>query len=75
MAAIVPRNFKLLDEYDAAIGKEGKSLISGKHNGYIHYGLDEDREDVIMMHHWRASIIGPQETNLGEFMYELEVCS
>lgn len=57
---VVPRNFKLLEEYDCAIGKEGKSLISGKHEGFIHYGLDEDRDDNHNLHHWRASIIGPQ---------------
>lgn len=61
MAVVVPRNFKLLDEYDCSIGKEGKSKISGKHDGYIHYGLDEERDDNHFLHHWRASIIGPQE--------------
>ena len=60
MTAVIPRNFRLLEEYDCAIGKEGKSLITGKHAGYIHYGLDEDRDDNLMLHHWRASIIGPQ---------------
>ena len=60
MAVVIPRNFKLLEEYDCAIGKEGKSLISGKHEGFIHYGLDEDRDDNHNLHHWRASIIGPQ---------------
>ena len=70
---VVPRNFKLLEEYDCAIGKDGKSLISGKHEGFIHYGLDEDRDDNHGLHHWRASIIGPQSTNLGEFMYDLQI--
>mmetsp|Transcript_28270 Transcript_28270/g.43803 ORF Transcript_28270/g.43803 Transcript_28270/m.43803 type:complete len:150 (-) Transcript_28270:112-561(-) len=69
---VVPRNFRLLEEYDAAIGKEGKSFINGKHSGFIHYGL-EDRDDNLMLHHWRASIIGPQDTQLGEFMWELEL--
>jgi hypothetical protein len=61
MAVVVPRNFKLLDEYDCSIGKEGKSKISGKHDGYIHYGLEEERDDNHNLHYWRASIIGPQE--------------
>eukprot|EP00211_Chloroparvula_japonica_P009754 CAMPEP_0119118906 /NCGR_PEP_ID=MMETSP1310-20130426/625_1 /TAXON_ID=464262 /ORGANISM="Genus nov. species nov., Strain RCC2339" /LENGTH=148 /DNA_ID=CAMNT_0007108307 /DNA_START=283 /DNA_END=729 /DNA_ORIENTATION=- len=71
--AAMPRNFKLLEEYDCAIGKEGKSLVTGKHMGLIHYGLDEERDDNTNLHHWRASIIGPQDTNLGEFMYEMVI--
>mmetsp|Transcript_41131 Transcript_41131/g.57237 ORF Transcript_41131/g.57237 Transcript_41131/m.57237 type:complete len:151 (+) Transcript_41131:129-581(+) len=73
MSVVIPRNFRLLEEYDAAIGKEGKSFVTGKHAGYIHYGLDEERQDNMNLHYWRATMIGPQQTNLGEFMYEIEV--
>lgn len=67
-----PRNFKLLDEYDAAIGKLGASLITGKHANCITYGIDESIDDPLL-HHWRAMIIGPQDTNLGQFMYNLKI--
>merc|ERR1719215_1748562 len=69
----VPRNFRLLEEYDAAIGKELKSFIKDKHEGLIHYGLDEEIEDNILLNYWHASIIGPQGTQLGETIYNLKI--
>ncbi len=36
---VVPRNFRLLAEYDASVGKEGSSLITHPHVGFISYGL------------------------------------
>lgn len=56
----LPRNFKLLEEYDCAIGKKDHpSLIVGAHDGKIFYGLNEDRDDIYL-HYWQGSIIGPQ---------------
>ncbi len=49
---------QLLEEYDNAIGKEGKSFVIGKHQGMITYGLD--REDDITLSSWNAMIIGIQ---------------
>ena len=54
----VPRNIKLLQEYDHSIGKAGKTLIPKEHTGYIDYGLQESSD--AQMAHWRAIIIGPQ---------------
>ena len=68
----MPRNFKLLEEYDAAIGKEGKSLVTGKHAGLIQYGVDEERDDPLL-HHWRGIIIGPQDSHIGQFMYTITI--
>ena len=66
-----PRSFKLLEEYDNAIGKEGKSFVIGKHQGMITYGLD--REDDITLSSWNAMIIGIQGKQTGELMYEVNI--
>jgi hypothetical protein len=63
MSSGMPRNFKLLEEYDNAIGKGGKSLVTGKHEGLIQYGIDENRDDPLL-HHWRGLLIGPQDVCL-----------
>ena len=56
----LPRNFKLLEEYDCAIGKKDHpSLVVGAHDGKIFYGLNEDRDDIYL-HYWQGSIVGPQ---------------
>lgn len=65
----VPRNFKLLDELE----KGEKGLQVGPHAGWISYGL---ADDDIKLHNWNATIIGPQNTNLGDRIYTLRVfCS
>eukprot|EP01006_Ploeotia_vitrea_P039343 TRINITY_DN66336_c7_g2_i1.p1 TRINITY_DN66336_c7_g2~~TRINITY_DN66336_c7_g2_i1.p1 ORF type:complete len:147 (+),score=77.49 TRINITY_DN66336_c7_g2_i1:68-508(+) len=66
-----PRSFKLLDEYDAAIGKSGKSLIKGKHQGMITYGL-ADEEDIDLKT-WNGIIIGVQGKQTGEFIYNISI--
>eukprot|EP00474_Spongospora_subterranea_P001966 CRZ02424.1 hypothetical protein [Spongospora subterranea] len=63
---VVPRNFKLLEELEA--GEKG--ISSGKHAGWVSYGLDGDD---ILLTNWNATIIGPQSTNLGERIYSLKV--
>jgi hypothetical protein len=56
----LPRNFKLLEEYDCCIGKKDHAnLIVGEHVGFINYGLDEAREDIFL-HYWQGMIFGPQ---------------
>merc|ERR1711907_23168 len=70
---IVPRNFRLLDEYDAANGKNGATMIHDpRHAGFISYGADESKDDLLL-HNWEGMIIGPQATHLGEFMYSLQI--
>eukprot|EP00310_Coccolithus_braarudii_P016731 CAMPEP_0183348996 /NCGR_PEP_ID=MMETSP0164_2-20130417/13320_1 /TAXON_ID=221442 /ORGANISM="Coccolithus pelagicus ssp braarudi, Strain PLY182g" /LENGTH=146 /DNA_ID=CAMNT_0025520663 /DNA_START=91 /DNA_END=531 /DNA_ORIENTATION=- len=69
--AAAPRNFKLLEEYDAAIGKAGKSMVKGKHQGMITYGLADD-EDMYLSH-WKGMIIGIQGKQTGEFLYEFSI--
>merc|ERR1711988_95685 len=78
---VVPRIFKLLDEYDASIGKGGVvTLVTPEHDGLIQYGMDEDKAhpdanpcENSKMHYWRGIIIGPQGTAIGEFFYNFEI--
>lgn len=62
----VPRNFKLLDELEQ--GEKG--AYDGPHAGWISLGLEGDD---ILLSHWNATIIGPQNTNLGERIYNLKI--
>ena len=70
---IVPRNIKLLQEYDAAIGRDGKSFIPAEHTAMIGYGADDDTgratEDFMKLTNWHAMIIGPQEVFLFSFSH------
>ena len=52
---IRPRNIKLLEEYDASIGREGKTYIPLEHTGMIGYGASDD----ISLSNWTSIIIGP----------------
>jgi len=70
---VIPRNIKLLEEYDAAIGKGTRTFIPNIHSGFIVYGLDEEKEDNLGMKYWRAMIIGPQESPIGQVIYNLTV--
>lgn len=67
----VPRNIKLMEEYDAAIGKGSKTFIPEEHSGFIGYGLEEQREDNHELKYWHAMIIGPQESPIGQLIYNL----
>eukprot|EP00656_Telonema_subtile_P032812 TRINITY_DN3608_c0_g1_i1.p1 TRINITY_DN3608_c0_g1~~TRINITY_DN3608_c0_g1_i1.p1 ORF type:complete len:176 (-),score=21.85 TRINITY_DN3608_c0_g1_i1:22-549(-) len=69
---VVPRNFRLLAEYDASVGKEGSSLITHPHVGFISYGLENAAEDRLL-HNWTGLIIGPQGSHIGEFMFNLVI--
>lgn len=60
----MPRNIKLMEEYDAAIGKGARTFIPQEHCGFIGYGLEEQREDNHELKYWHAMIIGPQEVHL-----------
>jgi ubiquitin-conjugating enzyme E2 variant len=51
-------------------GKGGKSIASAEHAGFVSYGLWED--DDITLTRWRAMLIGPQNTNLGQNIYIVE---
>eukprot|EP01124_Arcella_intermedia_P018498 TRINITY_DN2547_c0_g1_i1.p2 TRINITY_DN2547_c0_g1~~TRINITY_DN2547_c0_g1_i1.p2 ORF type:complete len:152 (-),score=26.02 TRINITY_DN2547_c0_g1_i1:46-501(-) len=65
----LPRNFKLLAEYDASIGKAGvEPLIKGEHNMFIQYGADDTKDDILL-HYWQGMIFGPQGKQTGELMY------
>jgi len=64
--AIMPRNIKLLQEYDYSIGKEGKSLIPPEHGGMLSYGTIDSTDTSLSK--WDAMIIGPQEVNEGRLM-------
>jgi len=67
----VPRNIKLMEEYDAAIGKGKRTFIPEEHCGFIGYGLEEQREDNHELKYWHAMIIGPQESPIGQLIYNL----
>ncbi len=62
----VPRNFKLLEELE--LGERGK--YAGPHAGWISLGLDGDD---ILLSYWNATIIGPQDTNIGDRIYTVKV--
>jgi len=75
---IEPRNIKLLEEYDLAIGKDGKTNIPDTHMGMIMYGVDkelysEDSDEYAKLSHWRAILIGPQESPIGAMIYNVLV--
>lgn len=69
----VPRNIKLMEEYDAAIGKCARTFIPDIHCGFIGYGLEEQREDNHELKYWHAMIIGPQESPIGQLIYNLTI--
>lgn len=72
----IPRNIKLLQEYDAAIGRDGKTFIPLEHTGMIGYGAEEDAKsdvDFMKLTNWHAMIIGPQESPIGQVIYTLKV--
>mmetsp|Transcript_19926 Transcript_19926/g.40277 ORF Transcript_19926/g.40277 Transcript_19926/m.40277 type:complete len:154 (-) Transcript_19926:260-721(-) len=70
----IPRSFKLLEEYDYAVGKENKTKISGQHKGLINYGLmDYTRESKDPLGSWRGIIIGIQGKQSGELLYNFEI--
>lgn len=48
-----------------------ETLLKGQHANFIQYGLADDGD--IELTHWRATIIGPQGKQLGEFIYMLDV--
>jgi ubiquitin-protein ligase len=62
----VPRNFKLLEELEH--GEKGN--YQGPHAGWISLGLDGDD---LLLSDWNATIIGPQDTNLGDRIYTVKV--
>mmetsp|Transcript_8642 Transcript_8642/g.32537 ORF Transcript_8642/g.32537 Transcript_8642/m.32537 type:complete len:153 (-) Transcript_8642:99-557(-) len=64
----VPRNFKLLGELDDV---EHGGGVSESHIGFISFGLA--RPDDTFLTDWNASIIGPQNTPLGDRIFTLQV--
>eukprot|EP00475_Leptophrys_vorax_P041572 TRINITY_DN78352_c0_g1_i1.p2 TRINITY_DN78352_c0_g1~~TRINITY_DN78352_c0_g1_i1.p2 ORF type:complete len:146 (+),score=29.64 TRINITY_DN78352_c0_g1_i1:116-553(+) len=62
----IPRNFKLLMELED--GEKGHN--SGPHAPWISLGLDGDD---ILLSDWNATIIGPQDTNIGDRIYTVKV--
>merc|ERR1712003_610599 len=70
----VPRSFKLLDEYDAATGKNGKTYVTGRHQGFISYGLTStDRDAKDALGNWTGIIVGIQGKQSGEMIYSFDV--
>ena len=63
---IVPRSFKLLDELERS---EKGSGVPYHHQGFVSYGLLDP--DDINLSTWTASIVGPQNTILGDKIYSL----
>jgi len=62
-----PRNIKLLEEFDASIGRDGKTFIPLEHTGMIGYGASED----MTLSSWTSIIIGPQDSPIGQVIYNL----
>eukprot|EP00823_Brevimastigomonas_motovehiculus_P006238 TRINITY_DN507_c0_g1_i1.p1 TRINITY_DN507_c0_g1~~TRINITY_DN507_c0_g1_i1.p1 ORF type:complete len:156 (-),score=30.77 TRINITY_DN507_c0_g1_i1:687-1154(-) len=70
---VVPRNFRLLaelEEGEKGTTKEDKQ--EHKAAPWISYGLDGEKEDILLSY-WNCTIIGPQNTNLGEYLFNLKV--
>mmetsp|Transcript_24638 Transcript_24638/g.30149 ORF Transcript_24638/g.30149 Transcript_24638/m.30149 type:complete len:143 (+) Transcript_24638:349-777(+) len=65
---VVPRSFKLLDELEQ--GEKGQG-IPHPHAGFISFGLVDSSDMTLSA--WNASIIGPQNTNLGDRIFSLSV--
>jgi len=72
-SAVIPRSIKLLDEYDASIGKGATTYIPLIHTGYIGYGLHEEKADNNDLTYWHGIIIAPQESPIGQLIYNIEV--
>eukprot|EP01083_Nonionella_stella_P046571 124670_1 len=69
----VPRNFKLLAEYDCAIGKGARdSLVATAHAQWIQYGL-KDSDNDIYLERWMGTIIGPQGKQIGQNIYQVSI--
>lgn len=67
-----PRNFKLMDEIDAAMEKNHcPTLIEKKHQGLIIYGIKDDCD--MLLSHWLATIVGIQGKQTGELIYTLDI--
>eukprot|EP01147_Barroeca_monosierra_P008009 gene8010-730_t len=63
---IVPRNFHLLAELES--GEKGHG------DGHVTWGID--RDDDLLLHHWRGMIIGLPGTTFQENMYSVKMfCS
>ena len=67
MSVIVPRNFKLLQEYED--GEKGKGIADSSHANFITYGIESPENPDLFLHSWHAMLIGPQ----GERMWSLEI--
>ena len=73
----VPRSFKLRQELERA-EKGSKDLSDHKssHDAWVTFGLDDNLyldEYNLQLKDWNASIIGIQNTNIGDRIYQLKV--
>ena len=59
---IVPRNFKLLQEYED--GEKGKGIKAPAHANFITFGIESPENPDLFLHNWHAMIIGPQGANM-----------
>ena len=60
VAAVVPRNFRLLDELE-----QGEKVTKGG-DGNVSYGLDDG--DDLLMRYWAGAIVGPANVMLHCFV-------
>jgi len=68
--AVVPRNFRLLAELEAGEKGHGEEKEKHKSAPWCSYGLDGDD---IFLSYWNGTIIGPQNTPLGEYIFNIKI--
>jgi len=68
--AIVPRNFRLLAELESGEKGLGEEKNPHKSAPWCSYGLDGDD---IFLSDWNGTIIGPQNSPLGEYFFKIKI--
>jgi len=71
----IPRSFKLRMELEIAEKGNAEQKQKDPHQGFVSFGIGqiEDRGYDLQLCNWNGTIIGPQNTPLGEKFYSLRI--